>query len=78
MQGDLIIVGSAGAATSGFTVGVVAWAIRSGFLISGLLAQLPAWRSIDINPLLVAQGFGDDEEEETLEEIMERESESLD
>jgi hypothetical protein len=76
IQGDLIVVGAAGAAASGFTVGFVAWAIRSGFLVSGLLAQLPAWRSID--PLLIMQGFGDSEDEETLEELMQRESESLD
>ena len=75
IHGDLIVVGAAGAAASSFTVGVVAWALRTGFLASGLLAQMPAWRAVD--PLLIMQGFGDDESEETLEEMMKRQSESL-
>ncbi|MGI9471417.1 MAG: cadherin repeat domain-containing protein, partial [Rubripirellula sp.] len=83
IQGDMIIVGTAGAAASSFTVGVVAWALRTGFLASGLLAQLPAWRAFD--PTLLMQGFegltvkqdktGD---EETLEEMMDRQSRSID
>jgi hypothetical protein len=76
IHGDLIVVGAAGAAASSFTVGVVAWALRSGFLASGLLAQLPAWRAID--PMLIMQGFGNDESAESLEELMRRQSQSLD
>jgi hypothetical protein len=57
-------------------VGVVAWALRTGFLASGLLAQMPAWRAVD--PLLIMQGFGKTDNEETLEEMMKRESQSLD
>ena len=76
IHGDLIVVGAAGAAASSFTVGVVAWALRTGFLASGLLAQMPAWRAVD--PLLIMQGFGKNENEETLEELMKRESQSLD
>ena len=76
IHGDLIVVGAAGAAASSFTVGVVAWALRTGFLASGLLAQMPAWRAVD--PLLIMQGFGKNDNEETLEELMKRESQSLD
>jgi Bacterial Ig domain/Putative Ig domain len=76
IQGDLIVVGAAGAAASSFTVGVVAWAIRTGFLASGLLAQLPAWSAID--PLTIMQGMGNSEDDESLEEMMKRQSQALD
>ena len=76
IQGDLIVVGAAGAAASSFTIGVVAWALRTGFLASGLLAQLPAWSAID--PLTVMQGLGESDNNETLEEMMKRQSEELD
>ena len=82
IHGDLIIVGTAGAAASGFTVGFIAWAMRAGFLASGLLAQLPAWRAMD--PTLIMQGFEglaetnrSDQDNETLEELMDRQSESF-
>ena len=75
MQGDLIVVGAAGAATSSFMVGVVAWGLRTGFLASGLMAQLPAWRAVD--PLLIMQGSGESDNE-SLEDLIKRRSEELD
>ncbi len=74
IQGDLIVVGAAGAAASSFTVGVVAWAIRSGFLLSGLLAQMPAWQSFDA--LTIMQGLGGGRDE-TLEQMMDRRKREL-
>ncbi len=76
IQGDLIVVGAAGAAASSVTVGVVAWALRSGILASGLLAQMPAWRAFD--PLMIMQGGGEASDNESLEELMARRSEALD
>jgi hypothetical protein len=76
IHGDLIVVGAAGAAASSFTVGAVAWALRTGFLASGLLAQMPAWKAVD--PLLVMQGLGETGDEESLQEMMNRQSQSLD
>jgi hypothetical protein len=75
MQGDLIIVGSTGVAASGFTVGFVAWGLRSGFLLSGLLAQIPAWRGID--PLLIMQSVANSGDGESLEELMDRRNQSM-
>ncbi|WP_404307819.1 DUF4347 domain-containing protein [Neorhodopirellula lusitana] len=78
IQGDLILVGSAGAAASSFTVGVLAWAMRSGFLLSGLIAHMPAWSGVD--PLMILQGgsaaVGGNQE--TLEELMDRQSKAID
>ncbi len=75
IQGDLIMVGFAGAAASTVTVGYVAWAIRSGFILSGLLAQMPAWQAID--PLLIMQGLRGNQNSETLEEMMDRKAKGL-
>ena len=41
--------------TSGLTVGYVLWALRSGWLASSILAQMPAWRLVD--PLVVLSGL---------------------
>ncbi|TWT76611.1 hypothetical protein CA13_71070 [Planctomycetes bacterium CA13] len=75
IRGDLIVVGTAGAAASSFTIGVVAWALRSGFLVSGLIAQIPAWRGVD--PLLIMQGLSSGDTGETLEELMDRRSREI-
>ncbi len=80
IQGDLIVVGSAGAAASSFTVGVVAWAMRSGFLVSGLIAHMPAWSGVD--PLLILQGVtggsaAGSAGNETLEQLMDRQNKQV-
>ncbi|MEM9367088.1 MAG: cadherin domain protein, partial [Planctomycetota bacterium] len=76
IRGDLVVVGTAGAAASSLTVGAVAWTLRSGVLLSGFLAQLPAWRAVD--PLLVMQGLSSNgADNETLEELMQRRNEGF-
>lgn len=75
INGDLIVVGTAGAAASSVTVGVVAWALRSGLLLSGLLAHMPAWSAVD--PLLIMQGFSGTGDGETLEELMDRHDKAM-
>ncbi|MCC9643188.1 DUF4347 domain-containing protein [Rhodopirellula sp. JC740] len=75
IKGDLIVVGTAGAAASSVTVGVVAWGLRSGLLLSGLIAHMPAWRAVD--PLLIMQGFSGNGDGETLEELMDRHDKAM-
>jgi hypothetical protein len=75
INGDLIVVGTAGAAASSVTVGVVAWALRSGLLLSGLIAHMPAWSAVD--PLLIMQGFSGNGDGETLEELMDRHDKAM-
>jgi len=75
IQGDVIVVGFAGAAASSFSIGYVAWALRSGFLLSGLLAHLPAWQSFDT--LSIMQGLTGGRKAETLEELVDRKAEGL-
>ena len=64
------VVGSVGVVTTGFSVGYLFWAIRGGMLVSGLLAQVPAWTMLD--PLLVIEGDQKDEDKESLQNLMDR------
>jgi hypothetical protein len=50
-----LAVGATVSVVSAFSVGYVAWTLRSGYLLTSLLASLPAWRAID--PLPVLQSF---------------------
>jgi PKD repeat protein len=66
-----LAVGTAVTVSTGFTVGYVIWMLRGGTLVTSLLAQMPAWRLID--PLVVLSRAGDfenDDEQETLETIV--------
>ena len=64
-----VLVGSAAATVGGsFTVGYVLWTLRSGLLVSGLLAQMPAWKLID--PLVVLDGLTGDDDGESLESMI--------
>ena len=64
------VVGSVGVVTTGFSVGYLFWAIRGGMLVSGLLAQVPAWTMLD--PLLVIDGDQKDEDKESLQNLLDR------
>jgi hypothetical protein len=66
-----IAIGSVGTVVSGFTVGYVLWALRSGLLLTSVLASLPAWTMFD--PLAIASVSGqndDDDPEDSLEQII--------
>lgn len=47
-----LAVGAVAAAGSAATIGYVLWTIRGGFLMATLMASLPAWRSLDLMPIL--------------------------
>jgi hypothetical protein len=69
-RGRLVGAVSATLVSSGLSIGYVVWLLRGGLLLSGLLAQLPAWRAVD--PLMVLDmndkrgGNGDGESLETI------------
>ncbi len=60
------------------SIGYILWMIRGSVLVSTLLSSLPAWRVIDPLPILSGAMGGDDEDEETLESIIESESDDSD
>ena len=53
-----LMIDSALGLTTGLTVGYVFWTIRAGFLLTSLIAQMPAWRLVD--PLPILNSLGDD------------------
>lgn len=64
------VFGSVGVVATGFSVGYLFWAIRGGMLVSGLLAQIPAWTMLD--PLLVIDGDQKEEDKESLQNLIDR------
>jgi hypothetical protein len=69
------VVGSVSVVTTGFSVGYLLYLVRGGMLLSGLLTQIPTWSMLD--PLMVIDGVGRDDDKESLESIMEREQARL-
>ena len=76
VRGDLVVAGTVGAAASSITVGVLAWAARGGLLVSGLMAQMPAWRKID--PLLIMRHLNSPAGNESLQQMMDRRNQTID
>ena len=69
---EAVVASSMVAATS-LSLGYVVWVLRGGVLLTGLLASLPAWRSIDPLPVLArvdAQGRDDAGEDDSLRGLL--------
>ncbi|QDU99016.1 DUF2341 domain-containing protein [Lignipirellula cremea] len=79
LQGDdqipLLAAGSAAGVSGALSVGYVIWTIRSGWLMTSLLAQLPAWRLMD--PLVMLEYLDEEaplaggEDDDSLESLLE-------
>jgi hypothetical protein len=74
-----LVAGSAASVTSALSVGYVLWTIRGGWLVTSVLAQMPAWRLVD--PLIVLDNLDEDpegskrdqdDEDDSLESLLER------
>lgn len=75
-----LVAGSAVGVSGVLTVGYVIWTIRGGWLLTSLLAQMPAWRMVD--PLVVLNYLdeesaksaetSDDDEDDSLETLLEK------
>jgi hypothetical protein len=74
---QLMVMALATGGMLSFSVGYAAWTIRSGYLLTSILAQMPAWRLIDPLPVLEypapprRNGKGT-EDDETLETIIDQ------
>jgi len=66
-----MVVGGSMSISAGFSVGYAIWLARSGVLMSGLLSSMPAWSFIDPLPVLAGMGKKDDEDDESLESMVE-------
>jgi hypothetical protein len=47
-----LMVNSAFGVATSLTVGYVFWTVRAGYLLTSLIAQMPAWRLVDPLPIL--------------------------
>ena len=71
LQDDYALQFSAGTvavASLAATVGYLFWMIKGGYLLAGIISQLPAWQFMDPLPIYdaVAGGYWEDEEEQDL------------
>ena len=62
------VSGSVQVVASGLSVGYVIWVLRGGMLLTGLLAQMPAWRMVD--PLMVIDASEGGDDGESLQSIL--------
>ena len=73
MEGEIrlgkTILGSAMATSVGLSAGYVVWMLKGGSLLASVLSSLPAWQLTD--PLAILGGAKGDEDEESLETIIE-------
>ena len=67
-------IGSSIAVSTGLSIGYVVWLIRGGVLVSSMLSALPAWRFIDPLPILAFGGSEEDEDQESLETLVQSNS----
>jgi hypothetical protein len=65
-----VAAGTVASVASVFTVGYLAWLIRGGHLLLGLLSQLPAWSSLDLLTVLAVAEEEDDEGSSSLESLV--------
>jgi hypothetical protein len=57
--------------STGLSVGYVLWLLRGGVLLASLLSSIPAWRLVDPLPVLGRVGGQSDDDDESLEEMVE-------
>ncbi len=69
-----LTVGAAATTSVGMTVGYVVWVLRSGLLLSSVMAHLPMWRFMDPLAILDSSEAQADEDEETLGSIADGDS----
>ncbi|MFN0039291.1 MAG: tandem-95 repeat protein, partial [Burkholderiales bacterium] len=68
--GDRSTAGAAMVFTGTLSAGYVLWLVRGGVLISSLLSSMPAWRMIDPLPVLARARREEDEEDDSLESMV--------
>jgi len=64
------LVGSSFTVSSGISVGYLLWLIRGGALMGSVLSSLPSWRLVDPLPILGALGEELDQDDESLESMV--------
>ncbi len=66
-------LGSAIVSSIGLSVGYVVWLLRGGMLLASLLSSMPAWRILDVLPILARKKKDDhSDDNESLESIVDK------
>ena len=75
MELEKVVLGSVLATSVGLSAGYVVWLLKGGSLLASVLSSMPAWQLADPLSILVGR-TNDDEDDETLEDIIETGSDS--
>jgi hypothetical protein len=76
---DKTVVGSTIAVSTGVSVGYVIWLIRSGMLLTSMLASMPAWQIADPMPILTQlKDNEDNDDDDSLESILKKGAQRVD
>jgi hypothetical protein len=65
------VTGGTAALSTSISVGYVVWLIRGGQVLAALMAHLPAWSLIDPLPILGSFDKRDDENDDSLQSMLE-------
>ncbi len=68
---EQLVVSSAVALTSGLSIGYIVMLVRGGLLVGSIVSSLPAWTLIDPVPVLQNFDEGNDDQDESLESLVE-------
>ena len=72
------VAASVFAVSTGLSVGYVLWLLRGGVLLASLLSSIPAWRLLDPLPVLGRVGGQSDEDDESLEDMVDNQPDRAD
>jgi VCBS repeat-containing protein len=70
--------GTAVATTASISVGYIMWMLRGGYVLASVLSTMPVWQNIDPLPVLAALEAADDEDDDSLETMIDRASDEAD
>jgi VCBS repeat-containing protein len=70
--------GTAVATTASLSVGYIMWMLRGGYVLASVLSTMPVWQNIDPLPVLAALEAVDDDDDESLETMIDRASDEAD
>ena len=70
--------GTAVATTASLSVGYIMWMLRGGYVLASVLSTMPVWQNIDPLPVLAALESADDDDDESLETMIDRASDEAD
>ena len=70
--------GTAVATTASISVGYIMWMLRGGYVLASVLSTMPVWQNIDPLPVLAALDAVEDDDDESLETMIDRASDEAD